>query len=364
MSFLLQYVSLTNNYYLDYVDHDKIKLVPVETPHFVPVSSVNNSVAEVTKNETIVDMRDIFPPNRTSAELHSGEDDLAKEIAKHIRILCLILTQPNNHNSKAIHVMKTWAKRCTVAFFVSTQPFANHTTIVFPKNESRNILWGKTKLGFKHAYDQYFDQADWFVKADDDTYMIMENLRFMLLDKDPAAPVYFGCKYKPHVSKGYMSGGAGYVLSKEALRRFVEESLPNSQLCKQTDDGSEDVEMGLCLQHVGVEASDSRDQEGRARFFPFVPHDHVVPNDIDLDFWYWKYIWYPHEQGIECCSDSVIAFHYVDKNLLWTLEYFVYHVHPFGIHPQLTGSTVKDKILRYLSQRNLREVKKNVTAVM
>lgn len=42
----------------------------------------------------------------------------------------------------------------------------------------------------------------------------MENLRFMLLAYNPTDPVYFGCKFKPLVKQGYMSGGSGYVLSK------------------------------------------------------------------------------------------------------------------------------------------------------
>ena len=33
--------------------------------------------------------------------------------------------------------------------------------------------------------------------------------------------MYFGCKFKPYVKQGYMSGGAGYALSKEALKRFA-----------------------------------------------------------------------------------------------------------------------------------------------
>lgn len=43
----------------------------------------------------------------------------------------------------------------------------------------------------------------------------------MLLPHKPNEPIYFGCRFKPFVKQGYMSGGAGYVLSKEAVRRFV-----------------------------------------------------------------------------------------------------------------------------------------------
>jgi len=67
-----------------------------------------------------------------------------------------------------------------------------------------------------------------------------------------------------------MSGGSGYVLSREALRIFAEGQNDTTK-CRQEDDHAEDVEMGRCLFNLGVKAGDSRDGQLRNRFYPVAP---------------------------------------------------------------------------------------------
>jgi len=88
-----------------------------------------------------------------------------------------------------------------------------------------------------------------------------------------------------------MSGGAGYVMSREALRRVVSEGLPNSLKCKKSDYGAEDAELGKCLENVGVVAGDSRDRLGRHRMLPFPPTSLFLPEkkpNSTLPGWFYK----------------------------------------------------------------------------
>lgn len=75
---------------------------------------------------------------------------------------------------------------------------------------------------------------------------------------------------------GYMSGGAGYAISREGLRRFVVDGLETG-ICRKDNRGDEDVEFGKCLDKIGVIPGESRDKLGRGRFFPFSPSRHMKP---------------------------------------------------------------------------------------
>ena len=46
-------------------------------------------------------------------------------------------------------------------------------------------------------------------QADDDTYVIVENLRYFLSGENTSEPIFFGHHFKTIVKQGYYSGGRG-----------------------------------------------------------------------------------------------------------------------------------------------------------
>jgi hypothetical protein len=127
------------------------------------------------------------------------------------RILCLILTAPVHFLTRAKAVHETWAPRCDRYFFITEYPQNNATSkqLEFikqiPVAPIKNITPGydhltqKTTLAFLFAYENYFDDIDWLVKADDDTFLIVDNLKAFLSEQNSSEPITFGYNFKVRI---------------------------------------------------------------------------------------------------------------------------------------------------------------------
>ncbi|XP_064614559.1 glycoprotein-N-acetylgalactosamine 3-beta-galactosyltransferase 1-like [Liolophura sinensis] len=255
---------------------------------------------------------------------HHDDSTVAEELYRKIRVLCWVMTSPENLEKKAIHVRATWGKRCNKLLFMSSVTNSSFPTIGLNISEGREHLTAKTMRAYDHVADNYMDEADWFMKADDDTYVILENLRYFLSDVDPNEPVFYGHLFKTIVSQGYFSGGGGYVLSKEALKRFRGRQ---QKQCRE-DGGSEDVAIGKCMETLGVKTGTSLDAFGRSRFHCFSPDVHLSGGFPD---WYYSFDAYGAKSGLGSVSDYAITFHYISPEKMYHLEFYVYHLRPYGL---------------------------------
>jgi len=72
---------------------------------------------------------------------------------------------------------------------------------------------------------------------------VWENLLHVLGEHRADSPVYLGRLIRQRLPRGYTSGGAGYLLSKPAVRRIVDEASKFPADCPK-DGGIEDYEIG------------------------------------------------------------------------------------------------------------------------
>lgn len=187
----------------------------------------------------------------------------------------------------------------------------------------------------------------------------MENVRYLLYQFNPHTSIYIGNKYalprvvevgkgesqqkfKIHekcsfvrIAQGYMAGGS-YILSKKALEKFVTKIMKNDTICRSDGGGSEDLEMGRCLQHHTL-AIDGRDMsQKQQRFFP-IGVEYPMKSKFNSSFWYERYQWFNVTRGnLNCCSDTLAAMHYIKPWEMNFLEFLIYHLHPYGIEKNFT----------------------------
>ncbi|KAA3673767.1 glycoprotein-N-acetylgalactosamine 3-beta-galactosyltransferase, partial [Paragonimus westermani] len=185
--------------------------------------------------------------------------------------------------------------------------------------EGRHLLWNKTKFALTHIAKYFGDQYDYFYKADDDTYAFVDNLKRLLTRFDPGTPLLFGQLHMALIPHGYPSGGAGYVMSRTALRLIVN-GFVNVTMCRNDEYiANEDVKVGACANALGIPLIDSRDANGQRHFFSESPFKIMASQGMKAGF-HFLHSGKPNA----CCAKHPISFHYIEPQKIYFLDYRVH----------------------------------------
>uniref|UniRef100_A0A158PAT9 N-acetylgalactosaminide beta-1,3-galactosyltransferase n=1 Tax=Angiostrongylus cantonensis TaxID=6313 RepID=A0A158PAT9_ANGCA len=218
-------------------------------------------------------------------------------------------------------INETWLSRCdhgqlfTDGFF-STDDIP-YSTVFAGIPDSYYDLFYKSRYAFFYTYQYISKHFDWYMKADDDTYVVVEHLKDYLSTLDPNKPYYLGYILKPYLEHGYNAGGAGYVLSRAAVKIFNEILYGNETLCP--DDIYEDVGIGRCLASIGIFPHDTRNNHGQNRFNTYAPSEayHASKNDP-------KWTFFDEKKGYHAFASDFISFHHLSPDEIRLFDILLY----------------------------------------
>jgi chondroitin sulfate synthase len=179
-----------------------------------------------------------------------------------------VLTSAKYLDTKAKAVNQTWASdiQGNLEFFVGSNISFQNGNNQMPVRALRGVKdieyppQRKIMAMLKYMYDNYIDEYQWFMRADDDVYVRTEKLQQFLQSLDSSEDTVVGQggtgkrqeKNKLGLIKHecYCLGGPGVFMSRGVLKKIV----PNLEEClKETASGHEDVELGRCIRkYAGV----------------------------------------------------------------------------------------------------------------
>jgi hypothetical protein len=151
---------------------------------------------------------------------------------------------------------------------------------------------------------------DWFLFADDDTFIHMNNLRIFLQDKNSKEHIQYGHRFQSN--DDYLSESAGFVLSRKAYKSLIKNiSSSDAKLCKNK--GTDHyLDLLSCLRKLNITIGDSRDEYGYEKFHPD-SFEHHLNRSVDRKRNFCSKKWVSFHEKNQFLFDIMIEF--VDASL-------------------------------------------------
>ena len=161
------------------------------------------------------------------------------------------MTSAGGLDAASRDVGATWARRCNDVMFASSVANSRFPAVAIPEGPDR------TWRALEYAHAHY--TSDWFFKVEDNTFVVVENLRYLLSQYNATQPLLLGDPWnelRHRLTQGSVNSGG---LSREALTRLMK--LKAEGKC---------TDIMACIKEAGVNIVDTRDAQGRSRFSSYM----------------------------------------------------------------------------------------------
>lgn len=249
-------------------------------------------------------------------EMQKLSETEKSELTQQVRVYCVIMVTPKNL-AHWVAVNDTWSKHCDKAVYYTSESAKVIDAIVLQEKDE----WIRLRKAIIHAHE-HADGLRWFFIARPTTFSIIENLKYLVLVKDPSQPFYIG-----HVQKSgeleYVEYDSGIVLSYEAVKRLTkvfkdEEKCPEQgySLWKM----SEEKQLATCLKFSGVFAENGEDAHGKGLFNKKSVYT-LISDSMSQN---------PADVLEACCSDMSITYGGMSPSQMQLMMYGVYRLRAYG----------------------------------
>lgn len=256
----------------------------------------------------------------------SGSTNEARLLYERVPVLCLVHARSEQQTRS---VLNTWSRRCNhVVFFGSLlDPYVPIEQVPRSASDAQVAC-----TVFRRVLKKYGGTFSWLLLVDDETFAVVENLRFYVASLNASEVYYLGHPVRDTAGAFYNTLQAGIALSEGAVRALRVDPACAAGAGGRATSGQLDRHIGQLLRPRSVPPVDSRDPLRRGRFNPFNAEKMLVPGSIPYTDPYWRSSLFLSPQGGRCCSRRAITFHGTNPVEMYLYEYLVYglHTHPGG----------------------------------
>jgi glycoprotein-N-acetylgalactosamine 3-beta-galactosyltransferase len=219
-----------------------------------------------------------------------------------------------------------------------TQPEIGAVNLGHAGAEQYGNMWQKVRSMWQYVHEHYLDDFEFFHIGGDDMFVIADNLRYATSLEDSSQPLYMGAAMVDHLMprKRYCGGGAGYTLSREALKRMVENEFGYIRCNPEKTRPDEDKLIATCLRLRVAKCTHNMDEKNETRYHHYDAQFHARWDRRRPVNWDWRHLlkWHniiAYKERLEGISETSATFHLIRDSIYRDRGLRRYHALLYGL---------------------------------